>query len=168
MNDIVGLESNGDNAKRLERANLGIEIVPEVRDVDYFASTPHHFDVISLDYTGLKTRSVAEAVEYIAARQLLHVPAVLAINTAGYREHKRVQDYLQNRAHLNFNQDDEFLNEVQNSDNPFLTFVLHGRDTTKKINGNIAALRDVFTREIIRILQWGKLARAKVVGENDL
>ena len=165
--NVVGLEYNLDNARRLENAQLGIEVVPGERDLDYFAATPHHFDVVSLDYTGLKTKSVAETIEFIAARQLLRVPAVLAVNTAGYREHRNVQDYLRDRAHLNFAQDDVFWDEAQKSDNPYLTFVLRGRDRTKKIEDDIPSLRDAFTREVIRILHWGKLARAKIVGESD-
>lgn len=88
--NIVGLEYNPENAKRLKKANLGIEVVCQ-NALEFFKTTSKQFDVISLDYTGQRTWRERDTTRYIAGRQLLNHLGVLCTNHAIRRESRGMQ-----------------------------------------------------------------------------
>lgn len=95
--NIVGLEYGRQRAERLRKADLGITIVQSA-DLPYLEQAKRPFDVISLDYTGMKTRQVGESLCRIAAGHLLTSPGVLAVNTYSGRESQAIQRFLKAQA----------------------------------------------------------------------
>ncbi len=90
--NVVGLEKEQDQFKRLKRANLGIILTEApMSDLDFFTSTPDKFDVISLDYQGHQDESETKTLEQIAGRQVLSKYGILCTNYAGQRETRRLQ-----------------------------------------------------------------------------
>jgi hypothetical protein len=93
--NIVGLEYNAENAGRLKRADLGIEVVCQ-HALRYFSDTERVFDIVSLDYTGHQGKEEIFMLEQIAGKHLLGERGVLHTNYMGKRE----TDFLKKRLFL--------------------------------------------------------------------
>jgi len=91
--NIVGLEYNKKNAKRLEAADLGI-IVEPTDAYNYLKTTNNKFDIISLDYTGQRTWKERDITRYIAGRQLLNKFGIFCTNHFIKREGRKMQESL--------------------------------------------------------------------------
>jgi hypothetical protein len=87
--NIVGLECNPEVADRLERAKLGIEVIPTF-DWQFFQDTDRRFDVISLDYKSNFGDEQRYSIDLIAANKLLGERGVLATNYYGARENSKI------------------------------------------------------------------------------
>jgi len=88
--NITGLEMNPQTLERLEKAQLGINLVGS-KDLDFFRTTDKKFDVISLDYFQQFNSAAMEALATVFSRQLLKPLAVLHTNFYGRRESNSVQ-----------------------------------------------------------------------------
>jgi len=83
--NIVGLEYNREAARRLKRANFGIEVICQDA-YTFFQTTKKHFDVISLDYTGQRTWRERDTTRYIAGRNVLNNFGIFCTNHMVKRE----------------------------------------------------------------------------------
>jgi hypothetical protein len=108
--NITGLEYLSQNAARLRRANLGIEVV-ESDALNYFLKNQRKFDVISLDYTGQQTLREATTLECIASREFLDKRGILLTNFIGKREGDQMQEILARRLHSRLMDENNYLKE---------------------------------------------------------
>src|SRR3989344_2928766 len=94
--NIVGLETDKIKFERLQRADLGIELVKasDTRFLERAGAEGRRFDVISLDYTSFLTDERMYALDLIDGDELLGNFGIIATNYMGRREHKDAQSLL--------------------------------------------------------------------------
>jgi len=127
--NIVGLEYDRRKAERLQKANLGIEVVCS-EDWKYLQDTDKSFDVISLDYTSYFGGMQSYAIDLIAQRRLLGERGVLATNYYGAREDKMRGD------------DFRIMNDYHESNIGPLDFSDHGERIIKQLFERKSSLSD--------------------------
>jgi|GEM_PF-5634919 len=149
--NVWGIEADPVRAKRLERAKLGIHVVPSF-DYDFFAETDRRFDVISLDYTGQQTDDRLKAIRMVASRQLLSERGIMCTNFAARREPKSLQAKLAlRRSRGTINEDGVYISDpVSPNRVEQLAEQLSGQKPME-----LGDIRDAMTMELVRIMGNG-------------
>lgn len=91
--NVTGLEYNSEIYEKLAKAGLGIKL-ELTSDEEFFRNTAEHFNIISLDYTGMISRGFLELLsDFIFSRRILSTPGILATNFYGARDRRRIPVY---------------------------------------------------------------------------
>lgn len=162
--NIVGLENNPKSAKRLEAANLGIDVI-RCDALNYFERTDKSFDIINLDYTGQMTWKETDTTRNIVGRGIIDKFGIYCTNHFIKREGANMKrTFLEkiisqdprrfvafpNEGELNAEEEKSFWESQVQNYNTIVDFI-------EKDNLILDALRISITKKNISILQEGTL-----------